>query len=172
MPTGINKTSGRITPDAEIRHVPSIPEYGTSADGKVWSFRNSKYRATRPMKRGYLRVNLSIKNKVRDRYVHQLVAEAWIPNPSSFPMLNHKDGNKKNNSVKNLEWCTCKHNINHSVELGMHKRGELSIAAKLTTAQVKLIRGSTEWRPLARRLGISSSTIYDVRKRKSWKHIP
>ena len=46
-------------------------------------------------------------------YIHRLVAEAFIPNPSNLPVVNHKDENPKNNAVDNLEWCTTKYNLNY-----------------------------------------------------------
>lgn len=59
---------------------------------------------------GYTRVQLG-ENK--DRYIHRLVASAFIPNPDKLPQINHKDENKRNNCVENLEWCTNKYNINY-----------------------------------------------------------
>lgn len=60
---------------------------------------------------GYLRVYIP---HTGDRFlVHRLVATAFIPNPDCKPQVNHKDGNKRNNSVENLEWVTCKENVNH-----------------------------------------------------------
>lgn len=59
---------------------------------------------------GYLTVRLSIGNKSKSKYIHRLVAKAFIPNPNSFPQVNHKDENKNNNCVYNLEWCTSHYN--------------------------------------------------------------
>ena len=67
---------------------------------------------------GYLWVNLC-KDKVhKSKYVHRLVAEAFIPNPENKPCVNHIDRNKSNNSVDNLEWCTYKENNIHSIKTG------------------------------------------------------
>lgn len=56
-----------------------------------------------------------LKNKVRKSYqVHRLVAEAFLPNPNNYPIVNHKDENPLNNCVDNLEWCTQKHNVLYS----------------------------------------------------------
>ena len=62
---------------------------------------------------GYVTVNLRNKTRI----VHRLVAQAFIPNPKDLPQVNHKDEDKTNNCVNNLEWCTCKENIRYSVEL-------------------------------------------------------
>ena len=53
--------------------------------------------------------------------VHRLVAQCFIPNPNNLPQVNHKDENKKNNSVKNLEWCTALYNVQYSAARRRHK---------------------------------------------------
>lgn len=61
---------------------------------------------------GYVMVSLSKQGKVKHFNLHRLVAKAFIPNPNNFPCINHKDEDKTNNNIKNLEWCTKKHNAN------------------------------------------------------------
>lgn len=61
----------------------------------------------------HLQVALSKNGKIVHRFVHRLVAEAFIPNPENLPQINHKDENPANNCVDNLEWCDCRYNINY-----------------------------------------------------------
>ncbi|MEK6880999.1 MAG: NUMOD4 domain-containing protein [Nanoarchaeota archaeon] len=74
---------------------------------------------------GYLRVGLWGNDKKHTISVHRLVAIAFIPNLNNLPQVNHLDGNKKNNHVTNLEWCTAKQNNEHSYEIGIRQRTEL-----------------------------------------------
>lgn len=75
-------------------------------------------------KDGYYIVNL-YKNGQRDwRRVHRLVAEAFIKNPNNLPYVNHKDLNKQNNCIDNLEWCTDLENKQHAKENGHIRKGK------------------------------------------------
>ena len=71
---------------------------------------------------GYLQVKFTINNKVYHKYIHRMVAEAFIPNPNNYTDVNHKDGNKQNNSVENLEWTTRSQNIAHAIDTGLLSR--------------------------------------------------
>lgn len=71
---------------------------------------------------GYLRVSLWNKGKGKHHLVHRLVAEAFIPNPDNLPMVNHIDGNKRNNNVSNLEWCNLSQNMIHA-----HRNGLITV---------------------------------------------
>ena len=64
----------------------------------------------------YYSCNISINGKFTSKQLHRLVAEAFIPNPNNYKVVNHKDGNKSNNCVENLEWVTHSENTNHYIE--------------------------------------------------------
>jgi len=67
-------------------------------------------------KDGYKRYTLSLKSKNKEFSSHRLVAQAFIPNPNNYPVVNHKDGDKNNNNIDNLEWCSIQHNNIHALE--------------------------------------------------------
>ena len=86
---------------------------------------------------GYLRVNLYDKfGKTKKHFVHRLVAETFIPNPNYFGVVNHKDCNKQNNNVNNLEWCTQKQNIQHSRNAGKQKQYKTILIDRRTNKQI------------------------------------
>ena len=70
-------------------------------------------------RKGYYAVTFWMNNKAYCRKVHRLVIEAFTPNPDNLPCINHIDGNKLNNHVSNLEWCTYQENMQHAVRTGL-----------------------------------------------------
>jgi len=70
---------------------------------------------------GYLYTSICENKRQKHIGIHRLVAEAFIPNPDNFPQINHKDGNKQNNHIENLEWCTAEQNMRHAAQIGLIK---------------------------------------------------
>lgn len=80
---------------------------------------NSKERILKARKEtnGYLRITLTKDGKQKKYTIHRLVATAFIPNPDNLPIVNHKDEDKLNNRIENLEWCDAKYNINYGTHI-------------------------------------------------------
>ena len=98
----------------EWRAVPGYEGlYEVSNMGNVRNVRRNKLLRLLKTNNGYIRVFLC-KNGIKTGFqVHRLVSEAFIPNPNNLPQVNHKDEDKTNNNVDNLEWCTAKYNLNY-----------------------------------------------------------
>lgn len=119
----------------------------------------------------------SRKNKKTIR-VHRAVAESFIKNPDKKETINHIDGNKLNNTVENLEWCTYKENSVHAVKSNLIKSSEESHKSKLTNENVKEIRNTYEFdrvnysaSKLAKKFNVNRETIRRVVNKESFKNI-
>ena len=90
-------------------------QYEVSDKGRVRSLKYGKERMLKLIRtpQGYLLVSLCKNGEHKMYYVHRLVSQAFIPNQNNLPEVNHKDEDKENNSVHNLEWCTDKYNTNY-----------------------------------------------------------
>lgn len=123
--------------------------YHVSNKGRVKSLKR-KNRDTdmimKPIKSGaggrYRSVSFSVKGKVTKRFIHRLVAKAFIPNPTCYNEVNHIDGVPSNNTVDNLEWCDKRHNILHAYAIGLRKpiTGEDVSTHVFTEREVKFMR--------------------------------
>lgn len=98
--------------------------YQVSNYGRIINYKSKRILKGR-VSFGYLRITLYKYGKAKTFMVHRLVAEAFISNPNKLPQINHKDENKMNNNVNNLEWCNSQYNINYG------KRNEI-VSKKLT----------------------------------------
>ena len=132
---------------------------------------NGKLRKLNNHKLGYKLIALQENGKTKTHLVHRLVAEMFIDNPNNKTEVNHKDGNKSNNNVNNLEWATRSENIKHALRTGLivrKKRDEVSFS-KLTTKQIKEIKRlhkpySKEFgtRVLAKQYGVSEMYLSTI----------
>lgn len=90
-------------------------KYYISKCGKIYSSINTIIMSTHYNRHGYEMVGFNM----RLHSIHRLVAKTFIPNPNKKRIVNHIDGNKQNNNVENLEWCTDSENVRHSYSLGL-----------------------------------------------------
>lgn len=176
--------------------IPSFPLYEASTLGQVRSKErevnnqpNGNSKRVIPVKvhspkvksNGYLEVSLAYApQKSRSRYVHRLVAETFITNPENKKYINHKDGDKNNNCIDNLEWCTASENLIHSFRvLGRTSnppKGEKHSGAKVNKADVVYIRFLREKRnyqlkEIAEMMDVHPSSVGKIARYESWKHI-
>lgn len=157
--------------------------YQVSSHGRIRSldryvghrFFPGKIFSPNPNRYGYVRVQLTNNGETKSFAVHRLVAAAFLDNPNGFPQINHKDENKSNNHVDNLEWCTAEYNINygHRTEKMSHSN---HFNAKLTQEDVDKIR--MEYKKgvrghgiycLAKKYGLGTTQISRIVHYESWK---
>ena len=124
----------------------------------------------------YYKISLSNNEAQRHVGVHQLVAETFIDNPECKPEVNHKNGNKLDNRVENLEWVTRSENEKHAFRIGLKVPacGSRHGHSKLTESDVKKIRSlenSMSRKEIADKFGMSYSGIEAILVRRTWKHI-
>jgi hypothetical protein len=100
--------------DEQWKIIGEAPNYAVSNFGRIKNVKTDRIRKASPTNLGYLQVGLNQNGKTIFRLVHRLVAQAFIPNPEELPEVNHKDFNKNNNSVDNLEWVNHKTNMTHN----------------------------------------------------------
>lgn len=155
--------------------------YEANEEGVIRSIprKNTKGGVLRPgVCRGYLTVGLSKYGKQRSIRAHRVIAETFIDNPNNYSDINHKDGNKKNNKVSNLEWCSHSQNMKHASKIGLlsveSRKGEKNVKAKLTKAKVFEIRRRLKSErnvDLAKEFNVTRQNIRMIKLKKTWKHI-
>lgn len=127
---------------------------------------------------GYLQICTSINGIRKNIKVHKAVAESFIPNPNNYPVINHKNGNKMDNRVENLEWCTYSFNGKEAYRLGLKSvrpkqfLGEANGMSKLNKQQVLEIRSSSLSQvELAKKYNVSPGLIWQIKHDKIWRQI-
>ena len=152
-------------------------DYMISNRGQVKSLKWGKELILTPMitEKGYLRVGLYIKNTAYVHRVHQLVAQTFLRECPKGKQINHKDCNKANNHVLNLEYITHSENMHHAAKNGLCKglKGENNGNSKLTWKKVhrikKAIKLGKTYTAIADESNISLSTISQIANNKIWK---
>ena len=147
-------------------------------NGKRWW--NSKDRELKPtiIKIGYKVIGLVKKGKCKNYYLHRLLAEHFIPNPLNKIQVNHKDGNKLNNNLSNLEWVTHKENVQHAFKNGLMKfnpkKGEEhynSIFTNKIAKEIRELKGKEKLRIVAQKYRTKISTVWNIQNYKTYINI-
>lgn len=144
---------------SSLGRVKSLPRNGTTKNPRILNL-NLK-------KSGYVNVELKKKGEAKTCRVHRLVAQAFIPNPENKPQVNHKNGIKNDNCVRNLEWSTMSENLLHRHRvLGVkgHGHGKTPVRCLDTGVIYESIHEAE------RKTGIRHSTISACCLKRKWHH--
>ena len=164
---------------------PKLPDkynhYLISSEGKLKNIKTNYILKPNILKSGYYSIRISLGNRNQKIHIilHKAVAYTFIPNNEGLTEVNHIDGNKLNNSVSNLEWCTSHQNQQHKYDTGLFDKSKISAMnnhnAKLSWDDVKYIRenyikGSKEYgcRALSQKFNVSYPTISAILNNKTW----
>lgn len=157
---------------------PIYNSYLIFEDGRIFKDGKSEPIKPRTGRDGYVTVSICTGNgESLTRRVHRLVCETYLPNPDNKPEVNHKDGNKLNNSLCNLEWCTSKENKAHAWDNGYYHKnlGSNQHTAVLTEEIVhkvcKMLQEGYRNKDISDLLEIGKDHIASIRRGRIWKQI-
>jgi len=163
-----------------MKSISGYDEYFCDTSGDVFSLKRGKLRKLKQgkSKDGYFIVALCKDGKATTRNVHRLIAETFIENSSNEKkIVNHKDCNKLNNSVENLEWCSYSENAAHAVKNGKIKarpyfcsqnvKSKLTVEQVLTILTLKESGSKISSRELAKCFNVTKNAILGIRKHKN-----
>lgn len=122
-----------------IQRLSRFPGYAARSGGQILNLRTGRFLKGSATIHGYLRVWLPINGKYSPSAVHRLVAEAFLPPMTGKRFVNHKDADKTNNSVLNLEWCTHQENMHHAAAMGLMRGRPLGASGKRARSSTGVI---------------------------------
>ena len=139
----------QVSDKGNVRSVARINHIGSKYSGRTLKPRHQSG--------GYLQVGLYKNGKVKNKYIHRLVVEAFIHNPNNFPEVNHLDENKINNELSNLEWCDSSYNSNYGtrIERIVQKQSKKVRAVNVKSGGVITFNSTME----ARRKGYNQGAV-------------
>ena len=153
-------------------------KYLINTKGQVFSEFTNKFLKPFKNPQGYCLVDLYHNGKTYTRQLHRLVALAFIPNPEKLETVNHKNGNKEENDVDNLEWMTRLDNVRHAWKTGLAKPryGTDNPANVYSEEQIHQVCqmlevGHLNNKEIAEIVGVNVTLIRDIKFRGKWKHI-
>ena len=158
--------------DERWKRIWSAPDYWVSTKARVWSSISESFIEGTPLRSGHIDISLRVNGDREHRYLHRLVAEAFIPNPYSYPYVRHLNDDPSDNEVNNLAWGTQRDNMRdcitnghfryfsrEDVEKANEKRRTPVVAIRLRDGCTKYFSSQQE---ASRTLGINQSSINSV----------
>jgi hypothetical protein len=160
-----------------VAEIPCFPQYTVCSDGGIFSRRARRELKSRHAGRGYRKVSLWNLDGMKEFYVHDLVSAAFIgPRPAGRIEVNHKNGDKTDNQVDNLEYLTSAQNKEHARNVLRLYCGRRARCGRLSDAQVYRIRNlakeGQKYELIALHFHVTKSTVSDIHCRRTWKHLP
>lgn len=155
--------------------VPILPEISVNTDGEFITTKTGKPRYTKKANNGYIEVRHTVDRHTKGYSAHRLIALTFLPNPHNLPCVNHKDGDKHNNALSNLEWTTFKDNTYHAYRSGLQSLDKLN---RPSPEIIRTIR--SEYVPnsfsngipaLVKKYGISKSAIFRIVNGMTYKDV-
>ena len=142
-------------------------KYQISSQGGIWNLEKQAWQSQIQSNRGYMMVSLFMNGRREHLLVHRLVAKHFLPNPYDCDQVNHRNGDKSDNRVKNLEWMTQRQNIQHSLETSL-RAGYMPMKTKL--ALVERVLGGELIRELAHECGRREESLSSMLRRAADEH--
>lgn len=154
-------------------------DYYVSDNGSVYSEASNKTLSYALDRDGYVKVRLGSVDGKRHRYsVHRLVLENFNPVDGMENLqVNHKDGNKRNNKLENLEWVTCSENNKHKYSIGLaSQKGEKNNASKLSEKEVleiidMLLSKKYTQKEIGDKYGVGADCVGAIKRKENWKYL-
>lgn len=153
-------------------------DYYIYEDGRVYSEVSKKFLSKRLDKDGYEKVVLMCEDNRHAYSVHRLVLENFHPVENMENLqVNHIDGNKTNNNLNNLEWCTCKENIKHAYTIGLKtQQGAKNNASKLTEKDVieiidLILSKQYTLKQIGEMYNVGGDTIGAIKNKHNWRYL-
>ena len=145
--------------------IKNFPKYDVSSNGRIKNVITGKILKPGRNPKGYLLITLYKNGKPHIKKIHRLVADAFYDGEHEGLEVNHIDGDKTNNCIWNLEWCTGSENIKHSYELGLRKPPRMKMVKIIETGEI-----FESMSDCARSIGGTISGIYDCEKGRQSTH--
>lgn len=164
------------------KKVPGYDIYEASTHGRIKNidFHGTGIQRIRSFKKknsgGYYKLIMCHNGTRNHTTVHQVIAKTFLPNPENKPFINHIDGNKVNNMVENLEWCTHIENMNHAKENCLNPYGSKHGMSKIDESIVRMIKkelhnGLLNQKQIAIKFNVKHATVNHIKTGRQWGHV-